>query len=295
MRKKIIRGLIYLALGFVLLFGLRLTYGYLIPQAQSYEMAYHAESAGAAEGMRRNYASERVSVSKMEKSAPVDGGVSYSVDQKYEKIATMVSRTQKFEEDEKRARDLTKKFDALIQSEQNSGLAGNRDLNLVIGVPPEHFDAMVAEIRTLGRITSFRVDKTDKTNEYKKLNANREALQKTHDAYIALKEHGGSIEELTTLEEKILENDQQIQATGVELGDYDAGNEFCTVRFALAEEGGPARISFGHRVIVALYWSIKAYLALLGMLLLGSLFLLVIAMVIERLRRMSTTRTTTEV
>lgn len=278
MKQRIKKGLFYLMAGFVALFAVRLAYGYLAPSAQRISPEALSEALITTIGGRDNYASEKLKVQR-------GGGVeSLSIDQKYEKVASVVSKTGAFEDDEKRVRELTSKYDALIQFEQSSGLSGSRRVNVAIGVPPDRFDAMVSDLKAVGELSSIRIDKTDKTNEYKELKAKRASLEKTRDALVALKSKGGNIEEFTNLENRLLEIEQEIQTGGVTLGDYDEENEFCTVKLSLEEKGAArAGISFRHRVTVALAWTIKYYALLLGLLFVGILLTLVVVVLLQRL------------
>jgi hypothetical protein len=279
MNKKIKRLFVYILIGFVGLFCVRLLYGYVAtPEANDIGLHAYAQSENS-EFSKRNYASEKLKVDK-----PSDNQ-SYQVDQKYEKVASMLSQAQAFDEEEKKVREVTTKYNTLIQSEQSSGLPGNRRLNLAIGVPPDRFDSFVTEIKEIGKLLSIRIDKTDKTNEYKDLKAKRISLEKARDALIALKSRGGRIDESINLESKILEIEGEVQSLGVKLGEYDQENEFCTVRFGLQEQTmGKAQISFIHRVKVALEWTVKYYLRMLAILLAAGLITLITVVLLEKLK-----------
>lgn len=284
MKQRIRKGFLYLILGFVVMFLGRLTYGYLASAEQG-----NAQSAlsgalittigGRAEGFsKNNYASDKLKVQRDNLSEAI------SVDQKYEKVASVVSKTNAFEEDEKAVRELTNKYSALIQFEKSSGLPRSRRVELAIGVPPDRFELMVGELRKIGELLSIRIDKTDKTNEFKELKAKRASMEKTRDALVSLKSRPGRIEELTALEDRILEIEDQIQSTGVRLGDYDQENEFCTVMLSLEEKGGAVPgISFRHRAVVALAWAIKYYTFLLAFLVFGALLTLLVVVILQRL------------
>jgi hypothetical protein len=275
MKKKLLRGLQYVALGFVVLFLLRLGYGYAYPGYR----AVRQDEAGWFETALRNYASEKL-VMKGKSDAPA-----YSVDQKYEKVASVQSRTRAFDEDEKKIRNLTAQFAALIQFEQSYGLPGARRLNLAIGVPPAKFDEMVQGVRNIGQLASVRIDKSDKTNEYKELNAKRVSLEKTRDELTKLKTVGGNIEERINLENRLLEIERDIQGTGVKLGEYDQENEFCTIKFGLTEAGNAqAGIPLLTRSKIALEWTIKYYAVLLASLVLAVILVWLVVLLLERFK-----------
>ena len=93
------------------------------------------------------------------------------------------------------------------------------------------------------------------------------------------------VEELIQLEEKILDLENQIQDLGVNIGQYDEENEFCTVDFTLFEsilKG--TKIGILQRIMVALEWSIKYYFVFIFTLLIGALLLLIILKLLEKFK-----------
>lgn len=261
--------LLITALLFLMLFIFRFVYGYIAHPDKRH--AFQATARCGETGYQlTNYASSRMVRKNSQKAFRA-----VTVDQKYEKVAEFSTGADDFEGDSGKLRALIKKNNALIQYEQSSGLKPRRCLHLAIGVHPEHFDDMIVEIKKIGTLLSLTINKQDKTNEYKKLNAQRESLQKTKNALVALKQRGGKISELMELEKRILEIEEQIQRYGVELGEYDEENEFCTVKATLAEGTGGETISVAHRLKVAFEWSVKYGLlfALLYGFLIGGAFI----------------------
>ena len=120
-----------------------------------------------------------------------------------------------------------------------------------------------AWIRTIGVIKSQEVTKVDKTNEYRQLNAQKASFEKTLQSLNELKSRGGEITDFVSLHDKILEIESKLQELGVDLGNFDTENEFCTVRLSLYEGENEKKISFIHRVKVALEWTIKYYVLLM--------------------------------
>jgi hypothetical protein len=282
------KGFFYLALAFVVLFFLRLGYGYLAPAGTGMPISNtYSDGRGALDfsSARKNYATDKLSFDSGQ------GMPAKSVDQKYEKVASLLSKTTAFDDDEKKVRDLIVKYKAQIQFEQSSGLPGSKRLNLAIGVNPAKFDSMVSELKGISSLISIEVNKTDKTNEYKDLNAKKVSLEKTRDALFGLKSKGGSINEQINLESKIREIETELQETGVSLGEYAAENEFCTIKYALDEQRAAARahIPFLHRVRVAFAWTIKYYLMSLMVALAGALTILVTVVVLDKLNLLTAT------
>ncbi|MEQ8823731.1 MAG: DUF4349 domain-containing protein [Filomicrobium sp.] len=182
-------------------------------------------------------------------------------EQKYEKIANIGLVSEEFESDETKVRKLIAEQDALIQFERRQGLKGRRTLQLAIGVNPNDFDTMVEKFQTYGELRRLTIDKSDKTNEYRDLQAKRLALEKTREALSALKQREGQIKDHVELEKQILSLEQQVQALGVSLGDFDAENEFITVKLYLAEAFVIVRAtrSLIDHAFRALEWTIYAY------------------------------------
>jgi len=250
---KILRNaaLIY-AVGFIAFCALRFLLGgadgFVVAGSPAYDIA-NVVAQDFSYG-KRNIASQ-----KRASAAP------QATDQKYEQIASVGTTTEEFDDDETAARDRIKAYDALIQFEQRSGLEGYRTLQLAIGVAPSSFDALIEDFKALGTLDRLQIDKTDKTNEYLDLQAKKVSLEKSRDSLIDLKTRQGDIDEMINLETRILDLEQQIQALGVNLGDFDAENEFSTVKLNLAEKkktvvSGPG---IGARLFRAAVWTLQYY------------------------------------
>ena len=278
-KKNLKKTIALLLLLFVGLFVFRLLFGYqTIPEGTISGMQNHIDAFQSEEppfSIRKNYASK--------KYQQVQGMTSVNVDQKYEKIADIKSFTTEFERVEKSIRSQVKDFKGLIQFENKSGNEGYRKLNLTIGIPPENFDSIYASLIKVGKIQSKQITKTDKTNEYKELNAKKASLEKIRASLIDLKSKGGRIDEYMQLENRILEIEQQLQELGVSLGNFDDENEFCTVKVLLTE-GKVTEISLMQRIKVALEWTIKTYLMLMAALTFMSLFGYLLLLSIEKIR-----------
>ncbi len=294
MKKNIQNLLFYFALAFITLFMLRFIYGYLAyPNGRTYQTTTFApalnnigQQSGGFNFNLTNYASQRiVKKSKQIATGGSSAATSVSVDQKYEKIASLSAQTNKFKEAEKKVRELINNYNALIQFEQNAGLAGHRTLHLAIGVAPEKFDAMTEALAKIGRQTSMRIDKIDKTNEYKDLNAQKVSLENVRQSLIALKSHGGKIEELLKLEERILETDEKIQNLGIKLGEFDKENEFCTIKYTLSESQSISHhIPIYSRLKTAFEWTVKYYFLMVAILFFASLASLVMVLIFTKLQ-----------
>lgn len=273
-KKRFKKTAAILLLLFVVLFIFRFIYGYQTVTEPTLSNVLH-EMVDISSGVRKNYAS---------KKHQLNSGVSpISVDQKYEKIADINSVSTKFDKEEKQIRAQAKDYEGLIQFENKSGNKGHRRLNLIIGIPPENFDSIYHSLIAIGKIQSKQITKTDKTNEYKELNARKASLEKIRSSLIELKTKGGRIDEYMQLENRILEIEQQLQELGVSLGNFDDENEFCTVKVALSE-GQFIEIGTLQRVKVALEWTIQYYALLLVGLSFAALFGYLLLLSIEKIR-----------
>ncbi|NML36980.1 DUF4349 domain-containing protein [Chitinophaga sp. G-6-1-13] len=238
---------------FLAMFLLRLLYGYT--------QSHRDDSAGQSESFlsqvqQKNYASEKKFL-KGEAAPTVSS-------QKYEKVAYVHSRSTSFTEDEKQLHGTIRQFGAVIQYQQESGNKGNRDLRLMIGVAPEKFDSCYYAIQKIGTIKSTSITKVDKTNEYRKLNASKVSLEKNLASLNGLTSQQGKIDERILLHEKIAEVERQLQELGVELGNFDEENEFCTIQFSMYEGAAARGIPFYSRVKTALEWTVKYYVMLMA-------------------------------
>jgi len=262
--------------GFIALFILRLLYSYTEKETPiQFNQQLISETIW---DVRKNYASKKHEIYSNTSAIPQT-----RIDQKYEKIAKISTNTADFNADENLIRKEIKKHKSLIQYENKSGNAGNRNLNFSIGVPPENFDVMYQSLIKIGVVSAKQITKTDKTNEYKELNAKKMSLEKIRTALLELKEKGGRIDEFMQLENRILEIEQQLQDLGVSLGNFDDENEFCTVQITLSE-GSKIEYTNFSRIISALEWTIETYLKLMLALTFLALFAYLISLTIGKLK-----------
>lgn len=261
-----IRTIVVLIIGFFVLFLFRFIYGYTtgLSELQEEELS---SFFGDSEGVRKNYASDSYKF-KRPVGGAADGVASaqlqqFDVNQKYEKTATVRTRTKQFENDEKHTRATIKKFNSIVQFEKNTGRKGNRSIFFLIGAPPDNFDSLYAEMLKVGSVLSKEIVKVDKTSEFKNLNARKNSLEITRQSHLEIKKQSGKIDEYINLQNRILEIEQELQSLGVQLGDFSEENEFCTVKLSLSESH-EIKVSFLHRVKVAFEWAAQYYLMLLG-------------------------------
>lgn len=278
MRQTITRALAWAALGFVVLFGLRLGYGYLDPRPVDLGRRGGGGEGEGFELEKRNYASAKIQRA---------GEGNLAIDQKYERVADLRLEARAFEADEAAMRAAATSHGGVIQLEQKRGLPGSRRLHLAVGVPPDRFDGFVTAMRAIGVTTHLTVDRQDRTNDFKELAAKRAALDSTRAAMLALKSRSGSIPELVQLEDRILELEREIQGLGVSLGEFDAVNELCTVKLTLTEVPAVAAVGgtipIWRRARIAFEWAVPFYAQLMAIGLLAAVTALIGVSLLERI------------
>ncbi len=267
---------------FLLLFIFRFIYGYVVADT-SRRTDYMDDFFGSLQNVRKNYASEKVRMTEIASAQPVAAS-----NQKFEKTASIKTKSSEFEQDDQRIRKQTQAYHAVIQYEQNLGQKGNRQLHLMIGVTPNLFETFSQEIQKIGIVKDIEITKVDKTNEYKQLNAQKVSIEKTLQSLNDLKSRGGQIADYIALNDKILEMEEKLQNLGVELGNFDAENEFCTIKLSLYEGQTEKNISVMQRIKVSLEWTIK-YFAVIVFTLLGmSATIFLFLLIIDKLKVLKT-------
>lgn len=287
MKNRIKKLLIGFVIGFFILVLLRLTYllvyePYEVSQVQETVIKSPLNENSDSFGRIHNIATN--TFQQLGITAGQAGQIVNTIVQKYEKIGYIDVTSTNFERDEKKLRNVIKKYNALNQYEQNTGLTGDRVLKLAIGVEPDKFDTVVKEVKTIGELTSFDVSTYDKTTEYHELQAKKASLETSRSSLEVLKQKGGNIDEYINLENRIMEVDTELQSLGVNIGDYDKSGNLCTIKFTISETRVKERIPVMVQTMSALEWTIIHYLLFVLTLLLASLVALIIIKIYEAFR-----------
>jgi len=271
-RQKMKKIFIWLIIAFMGVFILRGCYEVyfsrrdMVIQYDGAETAFNFDSVSYME-KAQNVATERISQTDLT-------GQSFTIDQKYEKTASLSSNTTGFSEDERKIRQVINNNEAVIQSENMRGIEGSQVLALGIGVKPDNFETLVAQIREIGEVTSFMIDKVDRTEEYLRLLAEQATLEKTRDSYIQIRDTGAGMQDLIAIEGLILGVERELQNLGVNMGVFSTEYSFCTVNLTLREQSGISAISlrFVLRCVGdAFTWTALLFLGV-GLSVLGVLF-----------------------
>ena len=243
--RKVMKVFVWLIVAFVAMFLLRWSYQVFFSRRDVQINYYNGYENFSLARSYSNVASEKFTQLDF-------AGQSVTIDQKYEKTADLSSNTKSFRDDDQKLRQVIQDNGAIVQSERMSGLAGHQVLSLAIGVKPDSFDLLVSQVKEIGEIQSFSVNQVDKTTEYMELLAEQTILEKTRDAYIAIKGNGGNIQDLLAIEQKILEVERDLQNLGVNMGVFSTDYSFCTVNFSLNEYRGT---TISTRYILSNAWS----------------------------------------
>lgn len=261
MKKIIINSVIGYVIIFLFLLLFRLYYGYSTFDSMTGNSDWQGHGYFGNENSEPSQASSKLNKASAKRIYQKDAGTNIqniSIEQKFEKVSNIRTETDKYDSASEKINKTITDFNAIIQFEQSVGLKGQRYLNLTIGVDPEKFDEMTEAMQKIGKLQAVSINKTDKTSEYKDLQANRKSLEETMNSLIALKNRSGKIDEYINLENQILTIKKQIQELGIQLGDYDEENELCTIIFSLKEVSF-ASYSFIRSLRISIDWTVRVY------------------------------------
>jgi hypothetical protein len=282
MNGKMIKRIFFiLILGFVVIFILSFLYNlydyvyyYGSPSSYSYfDYGSTFRTFDSADRYGEFYATSYKNVATEKQRISGDKGIEVNYDQKYEMISEIKSISNDFEKDVASVRKSVSDLSGVVQMEYTGGLENdhNRVLWISVGIPPSKFDSLVDELKVIGTLTNFSVNKTDKTSEFQTYLAQCEALEKTLESYRSIKSMGGTITDLLKIEEKIIETERELLQMGVTLGIFDESQSLCTVDFTLTEykevidvkSGGIELYMIVNSAEEALGWSLIVYFGII--------------------------------
>ncbi len=179
----------------------------------------------------------------------------------HEKIANMTAGSAAFDLDEARIRGALASHNASIITEKNSGIAPQRRLALEVGVHPEKFDALVAELRQVGVLASIRIEQKDRTSEFRKLHAQRQALKKYLESVQKLRNSDKlALDDALRLDQKLKDIENELRPLSDQLGDFLGKESFYHVQFSLAEHQPGDKLDRAYtlpqRIFHAFLWAV---------------------------------------
>jgi hypothetical protein len=95
---------------------------------------------------------------------------------------------------------------------------------------------MIESLKDVGELTAIDMQTIDKTEDFRNIISQKEALETHREALQKLRSNGGEVDKLIQLEEKILAINREIHQLGVQLGDFVQKESFGNVDFSLVEE-----------------------------------------------------------
>lgn len=154
----------------------------------------------------------------------------------YERSGQLALATDAFDDDEAQIRSAVTAHQALVLYENSSGMVRERRLALELGIHPDQFDVLMNRLRDIGRLESVSVQQRDRTDEFQRLHAQRQSLEKRHAAILKLGEAKNlSIDDTLRLEQRLQDIDKELQTVGVQLGDLLSKESLYHVYVELSE------------------------------------------------------------
>jgi hypothetical protein len=200
--------------------------------------------------------------------------------------AELQAVTNNFEQDKTLFSDVIEEFNAVIKFEQFSGAKKPyRQLRVRVAVPVERFEEMIDELKGIGTLTSIDIQTIDKIEDFRKILAQKKALEAHRDALQRLRDGGGEVDKLIQLEERILGIEKEIHQLGVQLDDFVQKETFGNVEFTLVEkmlkeEGFGAYLNI--RIWKSVGWALQTYFYCLMVYAVGYLTVLSIKILFRR-------------
>src|SRR5262249_37355639 len=142
----------------------------------------------------------------------------------------------------------------------------NRRLALEVGVAPEKFDDLVAQLRQIGHLDTVNVQQRDRTAEFRRLHTQRQALKKHQETIMKLRGVAQpSLEDTLKLEQKIQDLEKELQTLGNQLGDLLGKESYYHVYLSLSEYQPGSRLDHTYsvpaRIAHAFVWAAVWWLA----------------------------------
>ncbi len=182
-----------------------------------------------------------------------------SIAQVYEKIASISTKTSQFAQDARKLKKIIDLYNGVIQYEKLTGETGGQEIHLVIGVKPNLFDTLYNGVLGIGETQTKEVTKTDKTNEFELMSAQKSSMEEQLQTLYELKKQALHIQDFITLNGRIFEIEERLRMLGVDLAKFSTENEFCTIRVSLYEGIAEPKIDYVAKISKALELSFDYY------------------------------------
>jgi hypothetical protein len=184
----------------------------------------------------------------------------------FEKRARLTARSSSFEVDAVQVRAVVAEHKAAVLQEKSGGIEPERHIHMEISVPPDAFDGLLSRLKSIGVLHSIDVQQSDRTTDFRKLNAQRQSLKKYLESILKLR--GGNnptIDDALKLEQKIKDIERDLQDVGVQLGDFLGKESYYQIDIAMREfqSGGKLDPTFNwsKRIFHGFAWAVAWWFA----------------------------------
>jgi hypothetical protein len=184
----------------------------------------------------------------------------------HEKRAILTTNTAAFDTDHGAIRSAIFSHNAEIFSYKENGIEPNRRLILEIGVEADKFDDLVKVLRGIGTLTAINVEQKDRTDEFRKLYGQRQALKKNLEATNKLREGRTlSLDDALKFEQKVQDLEEKIQNLRIQFGDLLGKQSYYHVHVTLTEyqpgDRGDRTYTVPQRIGHAFLWAVVWWFA----------------------------------
>lgn len=184
----------------------------------------------------------------------------------FEKRARLAARSSSFETDAAQVRAVVTEQKATVLQEKSGGIEPERHIHMEISVAPDAFDGLLARLKSIGILHSIDVQQSDRTADFRKLNAQRQSLKKYLESILKLR--GGNnptIDDALKLEQKIKDIERDLQDVGVQLGDFLGKESYYQIDIAMREFQSGDKLdptfNWSKRIFHGLGWEIAWWFA----------------------------------
>lgn len=189
----------------------------------------------------------------------------------HEKTAHLAVTTATFGEDEALVRSAINDHKGTVFHQRNVGLTGHRVLTLEVGVSPERFEDLVKALRGVARLRSISVVQRDRTDDLRRLHAQRQTLKQHLEAVTKLRRaKPASVEDELRIEQKVQDIEKELQSIAVQMGDLLGKESYYHVFLSLTEESPGSSFdradALPRHLALAALWALPWWLAAMGVL-----------------------------
>lgn len=153
------------------------------------------------------------------------------------KTGKMTIEADKYDEAEKKVTEITKSLGGLVVNSVSSANAtGKKQGTITIKVPSKDFDKLVAEVSTVGKVSSQNISSSDVTEEYIDLEARQKTQKELEERlYKLLQDKTTRLSDVLEVEQKLSEVRQKIESTEGRMKFLKSQAEYSTLTISIFE------------------------------------------------------------